>query len=158
MKPGKTTEASDLSIRIADEFMAHDYLEDGVWEFLKRLQPDELTKKSMVNHFVLTAEMQDEIVGTIEIRENNHISFFCVEKQYRRRGIGRKLLRSALELCLKYDPQLCEVSVNSLPGAVYIYERLGFYPEKSDRMEGDTPYTPMFLHFFNKNIKYQNQA
>lgn len=151
MKPGKTPEGSDLFIRIIDEFIVHDYLEDGVWAFLKRLQPNQLMGNSLINHFVLTAEIEDEIVGTIEIREKNHIVLFCVEKQYRRRGIGRKLLESALELCVTYNPQLSKVTVNSLPGTIHIYKRLGFQPVKPEGMEGDASYTPMFLDLSKLN-------
>jgi GNAT superfamily N-acetyltransferase len=145
MEPGNATEASGLVIHIINELIAHDYLEDGVWECHKSLQPNQLMDNSLRNHFVLNAEIEDEIVGTIEIRNNNHISLFCVEKEYRRRGIGRELLRRALEICLKNDPILSEVTVNSLPGTVYIYESLGFLPKIPEWMQGDIPYAPMLL-------------
>jgi GNAT superfamily N-acetyltransferase len=153
MKPGKETEDSDLVIHIINEFIVHDYLEDGVWECLKCLQPNQLTGNSPIDHFVLTAEMRDELVGTIEIRENNHITLFCVEKEYRRRGIGRTLLRRALEICIKNNPDVSEVSVNSLPGSVHIYERLGFHPEKPEMMASNIPYTPMYLELSVDNLQ-----
>ena len=145
MELGKITEASDLVIHMTNDFTVHDYLEDGVWETLKSLHPNRFIGNSCIDHFVLTAEMHEELVGIIEIRENNHISLFCVEKEYRRRGIGRKLLRKAVEICKENNSGLAEVTVNSLPGTVHIYERLGFHPEKPERIEHDIPYTPMFL-------------
>ena len=153
MKPDRTTEDSNLVIRIVDELVVHDYLEDAVWEFLKCLQPNELTGNSLINHFVLTAEMHGEIVGTIEIREKNHISLFCVEKEYRRRGIGRRLLQKALECCIKYNPHLSEVSVNSLHGTVHIYKRLGFHTEYNVWMNHDISYTPMLLDLSKEYIE-----
>jgi GNAT superfamily N-acetyltransferase len=151
MEPDKETEASALVIRIIDELVVHDYLEDGVWEFLRCLQPNQLTGNALISHFVLTAEIQDQIVGTIEVRDNNHISLFCVEREYRQRGIGRRLLQKALELCVKYNPQISEVSVNSLPSVVNIYERLGFHPEKPEMMASNIPYTPMYLELSKGN-------
>jgi predicted GNAT family N-acyltransferase len=68
-----------------------------------------------------------------------------VEKEYRRRGIGRTLLRRALEICMENNPNLSEVTVNSLPGAVYIYEKLGFHSEIPEHMQINIPYTPMHL-------------
>ena len=153
MKPDRTTEDSNLVIRIVDELVVHDYLEDAVWEFLKCFQPNELTGNSLINHFVLTAEMHGEIVGTIEIREKNHISLFCVEKEYRRRGIGRRLLQKALEFCIKYNPHLSEVSVNSLHGTVHIYKRLGFHTEYNVWMNHDISYTPMLLDLSKEYIE-----
>jgi predicted GNAT family N-acyltransferase len=151
MEPVKETEASDLVIRIIDELVVHDYLEDGVWEFLKCVQPDPIMRRSRINHFVLTAEMYGQVIGTIEVRDNNHISLFCVEREYRQRGIGRRLLQKALELCVKYNPQISEVSVNSLPSIVNIYERLGFHPEKPEMMASNIPYTPMYLELSKVN-------
>jgi predicted GNAT family N-acyltransferase len=151
MEPVKETEASDLVIRIIDELVVHDYLEDGVWAFLKCVQPDPIMRRSRINHFVLTAEMYGQVIGTIEVRDNNHISLFCVEREYRQRGIGRRLLQKALELCVKYNPQISEVSVNSLPSIVNIYERLGFHPEKPEMMASNIPYTPMYLELSKGN-------
>ena len=145
MKPDEKTEFSDLVIRMMDELVVHDYLEEGVWEFLKCIQPDQIVSRSRIKHFVLIAEMEDQIVGTIEIREYNHISLFCVEKQYRQRGVGRKLLQRVLNLCVKHNPDLSEISVNALPSSVHIYKRLGFHSEKPGAMGMDIPYTPMFL-------------
>jgi predicted GNAT family N-acyltransferase len=151
MKPGKTTEASDLVIRIINELSVHDYLADGVWDFFKCARQVQCMSHFWISHFVLTAEMQDDIVGTIEIRENNHITLFCVEKPYRQRGIGKKLLRKALEICVMNNPKLSEVSVNALPSAVPIYEKLGFHTEKMEWMEYDIPYTPMLLDVSKMN-------
>lgn len=152
MEPGKATEASDLVIHIINEFVAHDYLEDGVWECLRSLQQKHIMGNSLIHHFVLTAELKNVLVGTIEVRENNHISLFCVEKEYQRRGIGRLLLRRALEICVKNNPNLSEVTVNSLPGTVYIYKRLGFHPEIPEYMNGDTSYTRMHLEVSKVNM------
>lgn len=152
MEPDKATEASDLVIHIINDFIVHDYLEDGVWECLRSLQQKHIMGNSLIHHFVLTAEIADELVGTIEIRENNHISLFCVENEYRRRGIGRILLRRALEICMENNPNLSEVTVNSLPGAVFIYERLGFHSEIPEYMNGNTSYTPMHLDVSKINM------
>lgn len=153
MKSVIKTEISDLVIRMMNDFVAHDYLEEGGWEFLKCVQSNRVTLPSGMDHFVLIAEMDEEIIGTIEMRGNNHIALFCVEKKYRRRGIGRKLLQRALELCETHNPELSEVSVNSLPGSVHIYERLGFRVEKPAGEERDLPCTPMsFVLSKAKNI------
>jgi GNAT superfamily N-acetyltransferase len=130
MKLVVTTEASGLVIRVMSDFIVHDYLEEGRWAFLKCMQSNKALRSSGMDHFVLIAEMDEKIVGTIEMRESNHIALFCVERKYRRRGIGRKLLERALDLCEKYNPELAQVSVNSLPGSVHIYEKLGFRVEK----------------------------
>lgn len=151
MKPVDIMDAPDLVIRMTNDFLAHDYLEEERWEFLKCIQSNRVMHPFGMKHFVLIAEMEEQIVGTIEIRENNHIVLFCVEKKYRQRGIGKKLLQRALELCKKNNPQLSEVTVNSLPGSVFIYEKLGFRVEKPLGEKWDIPCTPMFLLLSNVN-------
>ncbi len=143
MKSVIKTGTSDLVIRMMNDFVAHDYLEEGGWELLKCVQSNMVTRPSGIDHFVLIAEMDEQIIGTIEMRGNNHIALFCVEKKYRRRGIGRKLLQRALEICETHNPELSEVSVNSLPGSVHIYERLGFRVEKTAEEKWDPPCTSM---------------
>jgi GNAT superfamily N-acetyltransferase len=145
MKPVIETETVDLVIRMMNDFVAHDYLEEGGWEFLKCVQSNLVRRPSGLDHFVLIAEMDEQIIGTIEMRGKNHITLFCVETKYRRRGVGRKLLQRALEICEKHNPELSEVTVNSLLSSVHIYERLGFRVEKPVGEKGDVPCTPMSL-------------
>jgi GNAT superfamily N-acetyltransferase len=145
MKPVHKTETPELVIRMMNDFVANDYLEEGVWEFLKFVQSTRAMRTSGMKHFVLIAEMEEQIIGTIEVRDNNHITLFFVEKKYSQRGVGRKLLQRALELCKNNNPELSEITVNSLPGSVYIYESLGFHAERHAPGEGDAPCTPMFL-------------
>ncbi len=151
MEPGDAPETPGLIIHMINELIAHDYLEDGVWGCLKRLQTNQLVDNSLIHHFVLTAEIEGEIVGTVEIRNTNHISVFCVEKEFRRRGIGRELLRIAVEICVKNTPNLSKITVNSLPNTVHIYARLGFLPNIPEGMQGDIPYTPMLLDLTKVN-------
>ena len=90
MKLAKKPESSDLVIRMMHELVAHDYLEEGAWAFLKCLLSNQGSGVSGMNRFVLVAEMEDQVVGTIEVGENNHIILFFVEKKFRQKGIGRK--------------------------------------------------------------------
>jgi GNAT superfamily N-acetyltransferase len=145
MKAVEKTQASHLVIRTMENFVAHDYLEEGGWELLECIHTKRGKRFSGMDHFVLIAEMENQIVGTIEIRKNNHIALFCVEEKYRQRGIGRKLLKKALELCAEHNPELSEVNVNSLPGSVNIYERLGFHAEELEKKDTGTPYMPMHI-------------
>ena len=145
MKLAKKPESSDLVIRMMNELVAHDYLEEGAWTFLNYLLPKEGSMVSGMNRFVLAAEMEDQVVGTIEVGENNHIILFFVEKKYRQRGIGRKLLQRAVELCVKQNPQLSECTVNSLPSSVHIYKKLGFHVEKQEGRGGAIAGVPMFM-------------
>jgi len=60
----------------------------------------------------------------IEVREERHITMFFVEKEFQGTGVGQELLRRALAICLRRNPKLSKITVNSSPNAVKIYERL----------------------------------
>jgi len=149
MRPGEETEVCDLIIRVFKEFVAPEFPQRGVQEFLDYVKPDSLLKRSQANYFVLVATAQDRVVGMIEVRDNNHISLLFVDKPFLRRKIGKQLLRRALEICLSRQPDTSEVSVNSSPYAVHIYEKLGFRPKGPKQIVNGVCFVPMALELPN---------
>jgi ribosomal protein S18 acetylase RimI-like enzyme len=150
MEPNEETGVCNLVIRVFKEFIAHQYSQEGVREFLKYVQPELLMRRSQTNHFVLLATTQDKIVGMIEIRNNRHVSLLFVDKRFQQRGIGRELLRRSLKICkleisLKRSPELQEVSVNSSPNSIQIYERIGFRQKGSEQVKNGIRFTQMVL-------------
>lgn len=150
MRPSEETDVCNLVIRVFNEFIAHQYSHEGVREFLKYVQPELLLRRSQKNHFVLLATIQDKIVGMIEIRNNRHVSLLFVDRRFQQRGIGRELLQRSLNICkleisLKRGPELQEVSVNSSPNSIQIYERIGFRRIGSEQVKNGIRFTQMVL-------------
>ena len=115
-----------LVTRVFNEFVAPDYSDDGVEEFLKYVEPNSLLARSQEDHFVLVATLLEEVVGMIEVRHYSHISLLFVDKRFQGIGIGKELLRKSLEICFSHKPGLSQVSVNSSPYAAEVYRKLGF--------------------------------
>ncbi len=150
MEPAEETEVCDLVIRVFNEFIAHQYSQQGVREFLKYAQPELFLRRSQKNHFVLLATVQGKIVGMIEIRTNRHVSLLFVDKRFQQRGIARELLQRSLKICkleiaLKRSPELQEVSVNASPNAIQIYERMGFHQKGPEQVKNGIRFTQMAL-------------
>ena len=145
MNPGEETRVCELVSLVFNEFVAPLYAQEGVQEFFKYVDPVLLWKRSQENHFVLVATIQDKIAGMIEIRDHNHISLLFVDRQFQQRGISKELLRRALEICLQQEPKLAEVSVNSSPNAVQVYEKLGFYQKSPEQVKNGIRFVPMVL-------------
>src|SRR3990170_6755724 len=97
LNPGDGVEVSNLIARSFNEFIAPDFPEEGIEEFFRYSNPRALIKRSEGNHFVLVAEAEGTIAGMIEIREMKHVSMLFVDKAFQRRGIGKELLRAALD-------------------------------------------------------------
>jgi 8-oxo-dGTP diphosphatase len=145
MEPGEEGAVCDLVARTFGEFVAPDYSTEGVQEFLEYVQPDALLQRSLGTHFTLLAVMQDQIVGMIEVRDDDHISLFFVDRGHLRRGIGRELLHKAAQICRRRRPTAAEMSVNSSLYAVPVYERLGFRQTGPDQVKNGIHFVPMAL-------------
>ncbi len=145
MIPGEETEVCDLVSRVFNEFVAPGYAQEGIQEFFKYVKPESLLTRFQANHIFLVAVVGDKIVGVIEIRDYDHVSLLFVDPQFQRRGIARELLRRSLATCHRHKPDLAEMTVNSSPYAVPIYEKLGFRQTEPEQVKNGIRFIPMVL-------------
>lgn len=145
MRPGEETQINDLIVRVFEEFIGRHYPPEGVREFLAYVEPRSLKERFLSNHFTLVATIGDRIVGVIEVRDNSHVCLFFVDKDHHERGIGKGLIRHALEMCRQNRPNLAAVDVNSSPNSVGVYKRLGFVPVGSEKTVNGITFVPMVL-------------
>ncbi|MGD9366730.1 MAG: GNAT family N-acetyltransferase [Desulfobacteraceae bacterium] len=145
MQPGEETRAIELVSGVFHEFVAPLYSDEGVKEFMKFADAETLAERLEGDDFVLIAESLDEIIGVIEISAYRHIALFFVAPEHQRRGIGRELLRKALDECLAYNPNLNEITVNSSPNAVSAYRALGFIERDKEKTINGIRFVPMAL-------------
>jgi GNAT superfamily N-acetyltransferase len=145
MNPGEEAEVCHLVHRVFDEFVAPHYVQKGIQEFRKYVDPLALQQRSRESHFVLVATSPDQMVGMIEMRSHSHVSLLFVDQQFQGKGISRELLHRALTICRRHRPDLAQVSVNSSPNAVPIYKRLGFVPWSPEQTVNGIRFVPMLL-------------
>jgi ribosomal protein S18 acetylase RimI-like enzyme len=144
MRRGEETEVSDLILRVFEEFVAPQFSREGVQEFQNRL----FLRRSEWNHSILVALANKKIVGMIETKNDGHITLFFVDGDHQGEGVGRELLKRALEICRRRYPEITAVTVSSAPNAVKIYERLGFRRAGPERTENQIRFVPMVLDLF----------
>jgi GNAT superfamily N-acetyltransferase len=132
---------------VFEEFIAREYTEEGVSEFRKYIVPEAILQRYRADFsFAFLALDGEEILGFIEVRDQSHIMLFFVREDYHQRGIGRALFSQARDECLKINPGLAALTVNSSPYAVPIYERLGFVRTGAERMKNGIRHTPMIYN------------
>ena len=149
MKSTEEERVCDLIQRVFNEFVAIHYSQAGLQEFLRYIDPVLLAKRIQSNHFILLAELGEELAGMIEVRHWNHISLLFVDNRFHRRGIARELIGKALEISKCECLELSDVTVKSSPNAVEAYEKLGFQVQGSERTEHGIRFVPMKMHLCN---------
>ena len=80
----------------------------------------------------------DELVGTLCMRQPQHIGGFFVRAAYHRRGIGRALFQTMRQ---DYDRQT--FTVHSSPYAVEVYRHLGLVATDAEQTVSGLRFTPM---------------
>jgi ribosomal protein S18 acetylase RimI-like enzyme len=145
MKAGEERAVCELVIRTFNEFIAPGYSSEGIENFLGGVTPESLLRRVQEGRIFLVAVIKDQIAGVIGIRSYSHICLLFVDAEYHRRGIARELLSRASEICRNHDPDLTEITVNSSPYAVPIYEKLGFQQLQPEQIRNGIRFVPMAL-------------
>ena len=143
MRPGEERRICDLIHRVFDHSVAGDFSEDGVHEFNEYARADKLAQRVQRGELVLVAELDGELAGVIEMRNDEHVAMLFVEP--RGGGLGQGLFERALGICRDRRPNLSSVSVHSSRYAVPFYERLGFRMCGPETIENGIVYIPMVL-------------
>lgn len=157
--PGEEAEVSNLVAKSFNEFVGTDFPEEGIEEFFNYANPRALLKRLNGNHFVLVAEAEGSIAGMIEIREMRHISMLFVDKAHHRKGIGKELVRLALDKIKSDSRPPKKVTVHSSRFAAPFYKSLGFVPTENEKIIHGVVHIPMALDLSQCNIfRYENPA
>jgi ribosomal protein S18 acetylase RimI-like enzyme len=129
---------------VFSEFEAPDYTSEGVDTFKEFIVPEILADKIRNKYFTVYCCLDnDSLVGVLALRDTTHISLLFVKKMYHRKGIAKELLRIAIEDIINLKLDLGEVTVNSSPYAVKIYERFGFAATDTMQEKNGIKFTPM---------------
>lgn len=145
MAENKITEAHALVSAVFDEFVAPLFSDRGIREFKAFIEPPKLLERLKTNSFMLTAEIDGEMVGVIGVRDWNHVFLLFVRGDQQGKGIAKALLAEALQRCKTAKPDLAEVTVNSSPNAVEAYRQMGFIPTSEEQLTNGIRYVPMVL-------------
>ena len=148
LQPGEETAVCNLVTRVFNEFIAPDYTDEGTREFNAYIEPERLASRYQSNHKVIVATIathHDEIVGMLELRNGEHISLLFVDKRFQHKGISRRLVQQAIDICRQDNPNQRQMSVNSSPYALPVYKRLGFHVTQPEQVSHGIRYIPMVL-------------
>lgn len=131
-------QALDLALLVFMEFEAPDYSNEGIEEFKRSLQ----NPAYVDNLCFYVAIEQEEIIGMMATRNNgSHLALLFVDGLWQRKGVGRKLIESALENC-----ECSAMTVNSAPFAHEFYKKVGFEDTDVEQVTNGIRYFPMKIY------------
>ena len=111
-----------MAIWTKGNFEAHSFIDKDYWLLNYNKVKDEYLKKSET--YVYTEN--NDIKGFISILNNEYIGALFIKNEYRRSGIGRKLINFVKE---KYDKLTLNVYEKNI-NAILFYTKLGFTNQK----------------------------
>lgn len=121
--------------------------EEGVSTFSKIAARDAFLKRMKEDNLILVIECNGEIDGVIELKESRHVAMLFVKPEKQMKGIGRKLLSSALK-CAKSSTVTVNASLSSVPA----YKKYGFELKGDIAESAGLVYQPMEIKL-NKSIQ-----
>lgn len=135
----------DLVMRCFNTFIAPGYSQEGCDEFASFATPVAMRRRISETSFVLAAVNEGKIAGMVEVRCPYHIALFDVEPDCHCQGIGRQLMKATVDHCRELHPDLDKITVNAAPGAVVVYQHLGFSATATEQETHGIRYVPMEL-------------
>lgn len=138
-------EALALVNEVFEAFVAVDYGEEGRNTFSNHIKNkyDEYHSDLLAGNKKMWAYYEDgKIVGVIATRDVSHISLLFVHKDHHKKGIARQMFNRVLEE-LKEKKEIREITVNSSPYAVNVYEKLGFIKTGEEQEKDGIIFVPM---------------
>ena len=90
---------------------------------------------------VLAWNDREEAIGTARMQQNGTIGRMAVLKDWRRRGVGRALLQTLLELAVRQG--LPGVTLSAQTHALGFYERAGFHVVDEPFIDAGIPHRKM---------------
>jgi GNAT superfamily N-acetyltransferase len=146
MEPGEEGRIAELVLRTFAA-ASDEYDEQAVETFVQMVSPDTLAEIiSDEDCFFFNAYDKEDLVGTIGVRNGNHIFLFFVDTKYQRKGIGRVLVGTAIAHIKQRYPSAREILVHSSRGAIVAYEHMGFRKIGKEVVQEGIVSTPMCKH------------
>jgi ribosomal protein S18 acetylase RimI-like enzyme len=99
---------------------------EGIEEFTRYASAFELGNRMRAGSIVMIACRDERPVGVVEIRSPGHIGLLFVLPESQQSGVGRYLCEVAPKEFAQQRAVLLKLTVNSSPGAVGFYEKMGF--------------------------------
>jgi GNAT superfamily N-acetyltransferase len=140
---GQENMIHQLIKKVYDEFVSIDYSNEGNRFFYDWIDPLKIAERQHKQNTIMLAWEDLNLVGMIEIRDNNWISLLFVDKEYHGQGIAKKLFQEALKRSIRENLKLEIFNVHASPYSIPAYQKLGFIETGVMQENNGIKYLPM---------------
>lgn len=142
-KPDDWEEAMGLAWKTFLEFEAKEYGPEGSGNFRDFITDSGLKRMFLMGRYqMIVARTSQRIIGMITLRNEVHVSLLFVDKEFHRRGIGRRLIAQMAQY-VKAEMGKDHLTVNASPYGTEFYHRIGFKDLGPMTQKDGIIYTPM---------------
>ena len=149
MKLNELRKTMELVKRVFDEFEAPYYTKEGVENFYKFANYDNIKQQLNKGIIIFIVRHNEKIIGMIGIRDYSHIVLLFVDKNYHRKGIATRLLEKAKSCCRQNNKDIEFITVNSSPYGINFYHATGFEDTDVEIEVDGIRFTPMKLDMYS---------
>ena len=100
------------------------YTEEGVQEFLKFIDYNFMNELYTKGDIIFWGAFAEELIGTVAVRTDGHISLFFVKNEYQGLGVGKALFQMMFNYCVE-ELKVKKITVNAAPQSVAKYIHMG---------------------------------
>ena len=142
--PKDSESISRLVCRLSAKYIAGDFSEQGEAFLFESMTPAAIRKYIQSGYRYHVAEVKEQLVGVVAVKDNSHLYHLFVAQDYQRQGIASSLWQLAKQVCLEHgNPG--EFTVNSSKYAQGVYEGMGFVAQSGPQEKNGVIFIPMKL-------------
>lgn len=135
---------SQLISSNAQSLLQDDFEDDGLNFFLNAVKKTSIKEYMEQGFAYWVAEINDEIVGVVAVKDFSHLFHLFVDKAHHKKGIAKQLWQEVLKYSLANDNNGM-FTLNSTSYALPVYQNWGFVTTDEEQMRHGIRFTPMKL-------------
>ncbi|WP_027182897.1 GNAT family N-acetyltransferase [Desulfovibrio inopinatus] len=141
LQPGEEDCTIQLVLTVFGRYVAPYFSDQGIASFQAFACTEALQQRIHEGSVVYIAKRAEELVGVVEVRQDNHVSMLFVNASVQGQGVGQQLVHMAITLCQARNAQA--LTVNASPNALGFYQRMGFEAQSEEHEVNGIRFIPM---------------
>ena len=124
LREEELSQALELVWEVFEKEIKPSYTEEGVQEFQKFIDHNQMRSLYTKGEIIFWGAFEEELIGTVAVRSDGHISLFFVKNEYQGLGVGKALFQMMYNYLVE-ELKVKKITVNAAPQSVAKYIHMG---------------------------------